>query len=229
MAKRKLQRFAEMETFSNVFFLPYEVLVKGSEMKGRWQEQFFLNNNPIVLELGCGRGEYTIGLARAFPEKNFIGVDIKGARLWRGAKTALEESIANAAFIRTKIELIEQWFAPGEVSELWITFPDPQPRESKEKKRLTSPNFIERYRKILQPSSVLHLKTDSQLLFEYSEQIAKAMGFNIVAASNDLYNNIENIEKVPDMKEILKIKTVYEDLFTKKGFNICYLRYIIAS
>ena len=168
MGKGKLAKFAEMETFNNVFQYPYSVIDNVPfEMKGKWREEFFKNDNPIVLELGCGKGEYAVGMARMFPNINFIGVDIKGARMWTGAKAAIEEGLSNVAFLRTNIEIIDRFFADGEVQEIWLTFSDPQMKN--ERKRLTSTYFMERYRRFLVDGGLIHLKTDSNFLFTYTK------------------------------------------------------------
>lgn len=220
MAKKKLQRFAELGTFPNV--IQPEVIYPpiDHELKGKWNERFFKNKNPIVLELGCGRGEYTIALARQHPEKNFIGIDIKGARLWRGSKTAIEENITNTGFLRIPIEQIMYYFASGEVSEIWITFPDPQPQQSRETKRLSSPAFIDRYKKILTPYAIVHLKTDDKGLFEYTVGVLKDRSYPIKIYTDNLYAS-----KV--LSPILETKTTYEQMFLKKEKNICYLNFII--
>lgn len=220
MAKHKLQRFAENQSFPNVIEprLPYPPI--GFKYRGRWDADHFGNNNPIVLELGCGRGEYTIALAKKYPEKNFIGVDIKGARLWRGAKTGIEENIPNAAFLRVMIDQIAYYFDENEVSEIWITFPDPQPQISREKKRLTSPNFINKYLRFLKPDSVIHLKTDNLPLYQYTLEVANQMNYTILQSTDDLYNG-----EITD--DILEVKTTYEKIFMRKGFKICYLKFSV--
>ena len=173
MGKNKLQKFDDMSGYPHVFQYPFAVLrEKGFDMKGRWNIDFFKNDNPIVLELGCGKGEYAVGLARKYPNKNFIGIDIKGARMWTGAKASLQEGLSNVAFLRTSIELIDHFFAPGEVSEIWITFPDPQMK--KVRKRLTSTRFMELYRRLLRPDGLIHLKSDSPFLYTYTCEMVKA-------------------------------------------------------
>ena len=175
MGKDKIRRFEENATFRCVVQPEFEeIFRKDYRLKGRWREDFFGNPNPIVLELGCGRGEYTVSLAERFSDRNFIGVDIKGARLWRGAKTATENAMPNVAFLRTRIEFIDSFFAPGEVDEIWITFPDPQLRKNRVKKRLTAPLFLERYARFLKPGGAIHLKTDSQHLHAYTKAVAEA-------------------------------------------------------
>src|SRR3972149_7632533 len=203
MPKRKLQRFAEVETFPNVFYLPF-----GEEKfpKKRIWNEFFGNSNPIVLELGCGKGEYTVGLAKKYPAKNFIGIDIKGNRIWRGAKTAVEDKMNNVAFVRTRINLIENAFAKNEVSEIWITFPDPQPK--KENKRLTSLVFLERYTNILKQKSIIHLKTDSKELFDFTMEVVSDNKLKLLDSTDDLYSQNER-------EEVKSIQTYYEEKFLK--------------
>lgn len=219
MTKRKLQKFAELETFENVFQPKNDDFIHdGFSLKGKWAADFFMNSNPIVLELGCGKAEYTIGLAEKYPEKNYIGIDIKGDRLWKGSKTALEKKLQNVAFVRTQIEYINFFFAPHEVSEIWISFPDPQPNKPKTKKRLTSPQFLERYKKILSSGGLIHLKTDNVPLFYYSLEVIKNEGHNLLFETRDLYKN-HNID------ETLNIKTFYEKIFLEEGLPICYLKF----
>lgn len=223
--KRKLEHFAEMKTFANVFEPKLEEVFRTDySMKGRWKDDFFKNDYPLILELGCGKGEYSVGMAKKFPKRNFIGVDIKGARMWRGAKTALEESIHNVAFLRTRIEFIEGCFAKDEVDEIWITFPDPQPKDRQEKKRLTGPLFIKRYLQFLKEEGTIHLKTDNNFFYNYSLEEVKRHGYEILTSTDNLYE-----EKIEDFDEttqdILSIKTHYEELFTAKGHNIHYLKF----
>ncbi len=213
MGKDKLRRFAEIATFKNVLQLE-----AGKKFKGRWAEDHFGNNNPIVLELGCGKGEYTVNLARLFPQKNFIGIDYKGNRLWRGAKTALEEHIENVAFLRIQIENLPDYFADNEIDEIWITFPDPQPQISREKKRLTSSRFLQMYRAILHENGRVNLKTDSDSLYIYTLNIASDMGLDIKISTSDLYNS----EYADD---ILSIKTYYEKKYLATNKNINYLKF----
>ena len=224
-SKDKLKRFNEMKTFKNVFEPTMQDIEKGDYfMKGKWHSEYFKNDNSIVLELGCGRGEYTVGMGTKFPNKNFIGVDIKGARLWRGAKTGHDENIPNMAFLRTRIDFIEHFFAKDEVSEIWLTFSDPQPK--KPRKRLTSKLFIDRYRKILKPGGIIHLKTDSDLLFESTQDEIKEHGYQQLFCTFNLYGEgIEHFDE--DTKEILGIKTFYEDIWTKKGSIIKYCKFTI--
>ncbi len=213
MGKDKLRKFREIDTFANVLQLD-----AGKPMRGKWAADHFGNDRPIVLELACGKGEYTVNLAKLFPERNFIGVDYKGNRIWRGAKTALEEGIANVAFLRIQIETILEYFAPGEVAEIWITFPDPQPQQSREKKRLTHPTFLARYRHIMHPAGVMHLKTDNDGLYAYTlEQLAKH-GLPIRAQTADLYHS-ELVD------EVLSIKTYYERKYLEVSKSINYVRW----
>ena len=207
-----------MAAFPNVFQFPFAVLQeKGFEMRGKWNEYFFKNNHPIVLELGCGKGEYTVGLGKLFPDKNFIGIDIKGARMWTGAKQALENNIDNVAFLRTHIELVNRFFAEGEVSEIWITFPDPQMQ--KVNKRMTSTRFMKLYRQILNEQGVIHLKTDSNFMYTYTCEMIKSNFFPVLIQTDDLYHSY-----LAD--EILSIRTFYEQQWLDRGLNIKYLRFI---
>lgn len=227
MGKNKLQQFAELKTFHNVIEAPRsEWMNKPHEIRGKWGEKMFGNQHPLVLELGCGKGEYTVGMARKFRHKNFIGVDIKGNRMWRGAKTSVEENIANAAFLRTRIDFINAFFAEDEVSEIWLTFSDPQPGESRGRKRLTSPLFIARYRQLLRPGGIIHVKTDSDLLYNYTlEQIA-GHGYHLLFETNDLYGTaIGDFDS--DTREILEIKTHYEQIFLNRGQRIHYIKFIL--
>jgi len=218
-SKNKLKRFKENETFTNVFQPSREeVLNKTLGKEGQWA-QFFGNNNPIVLELGCGKGEYTVGLAKRYPNKNFIGIDIKGARFWRGAKTALEETLPNVAFIRTQIELVEHLFFTREVAEIWITFPDPQIKYKRTKHRLTNPVFLDKYKQILIPSGCVHLKTDSEYMHGYTLGLLQGMGLPIAYANHDVYKN----EGSPE--EVLGIQTFYENQYLAVGKPITYLRF----
>jgi len=223
--KKKLVRFAQTKTFSNVFEPTMEdIKDRPYELKGKWGEKHFKNDHPIVLELGCGKGEYSMSLARMYPEKNFVGVDIKGARIWYGASEALEKGQTNVAFLRTRIEFIESFFAPGEVDEIWITFPDPQPKKAR--KRLTAPMFIDRYQKFLKPGGLIHLKTDSFPLYEYTLEEAQNLNWNILENTANLYE--EKMEELnPTTQQILSIKTLYEGIFSAKGFKICYLKWTL--
>ncbi len=223
--KGKIQKWAEMKTFNNVLEPDTaEVFKKEHPLKGKWHNIVFKNENPIVLELGCGKGEYTVGMAKHFPNKNFIGVDIKGNRIWKGAKIAFENEMKNVYFIRTQIDFIASFFNKNEVDEIWITFPDPQPKDRLERKRLTSPMFIDRYKKFLKPSGIIHLKTDHEGFFRYTLEEIERCHFNLLESTFNLYGEI--IEKLDTKtQEILSIKTFYEKLFAAKGHNIHYLKF----
>jgi len=219
-SKNKLKRFRENESFSNLFQPSREELLNDRfALKGRWHQDYFKNDKPIVLELGCGKGEYTLGLSERYPDKNFIGIDIKGARIWRGAKTALAEQRQNIAFIRMQIELIESSFAPGEVSEIWITFPDPQIKYKRTKHRLTNPEFLKKYKNILSDDGIIHLKTDSEFLHGYTIGLLQGAGHDILYAHHDIYVNQEAPE------EVVSIQTFYEKQFLEQGKAITYLRF----
>lgn len=219
MGKNKLARWAEMKSFNNVIEPPAdEVLSKDHPVKGNWQKSIFKNTNPVILELGCGKGEYTVGLATRFPQNNYIGIDIKGARMWRGSKTAHENKIQNTAFLRTRIEFINSFFSTEEVEEIWITFPDPQPKRRNAGKRLTSPSFLNSYRMFLKNDGIIHLKTDNKELYNYTEEVVKHNDLEIVASTNDLYSGLLN-------NDILSIRTHYEQLFLNRGIKICYLSF----
>lgn len=221
MGKGKLAKFAEMETFNNVFQYPYSVIDNVPfEMKSKWREEFFKNDNPIVLELGCGKGEYAVGMARMFPNINFIGVDIKGARMWTGAKAAIEEGLPNVAFLRTNIEIIDRFFADGEVQEIWLTFSDPQMKN--ERKRLTSTYFMERYRRFLVDGGLIHLKTDSNFLFTYTKEMVKENKLEVEMCTDDLYHATDLDEGT---KSILGIRTYYESMWLERGLNIKYIKF----
>ena len=213
MGKDKLKRFAEIETFSNVLQLD-----AGKVYKGNWSAGFFKNNNPVVLELACGKGEYTVNLAQMFPGKNFIGIDYKGNRIWRGAKTAIEDGVPNVAFIRMQIETLTEFFAPGEVDEIWITFPDPQPQLSREKKRLTSPRFLNMYQIVLKPGGAINLKTDNDGFYAYSADKVDELKLKLHIKTDDLYHS-----EFAD--EVLSIKTYYEKKYLKDNKNINYLKF----
>lgn len=231
MSKGKLERFAEIGTFPNVFQLPHLFNAEDFSLKGKWHDEYFKNKNPLILELGCGKGEYTVGLAKKFPDKNFIGVDIKGARLWRGSKTAHDNKMNNVAFVRTRIDHIEQVFAPGEVDEIWITFPDPQPQKTRERKRLTSPGFLKRYSNILKQEGIVNLKTDNFPLYDYSKFVAEELRLEVLAATADLYKTIEQGEDIYISKsaELLQIKTYYEKMFLEQGLKINYLSFRLIN
>ena len=221
-SKNKLKRFSENETFTNVF-QPTREEVVGDQfpLKGIWNSDFFKNDNPIVLELGCGKGEYSVGLAERFPEKNFIGIDIKGARFWRGAKTAVESGMNNVAFVRTQIELINHIFAENEVSEIWITFPDPQIKYKRTKHRMTNAEFLERYKKILKPSGLMHLKTDSEFMHGYTLGLLHGLGHEVIYANHNIYKN----EGAP--AEVTGIQTFYESQYLEVNKPITYIKFRI--
>lgn len=218
MGKNKLQKFDDMSGYPHVFQYPFAVLKeKGFDLKGHWNERFFKNDNPIVLELGCGKGEYTVGLGKMFPDKNFIGIDIKGARMWSGAKESLDSGMSNVAFLRTHIELIANFFAPGEVSEIWITFPDPQMKKTT--KRLTSTRFMKLYRELLSKDGIIHLKSDSGFMFTYTCEMVKANKYPVLVQTDDLYHSgLAN--------DILSIRTYYEQQWLDRGINIKYIKFV---
>ncbi len=217
-SKNKLKRFKENEGFSNVIQPKREEILDGFEWKGRWSE-YFGNDRPIVLELGCGKGEYTVGLAQKFPDKNYIGIDIKGARFWRGAKSALEMNLSQVAFLRTQVELVDQLFAQNEVHEIWITFPDPQIKYKRTKHRLTNHEFLEKYKQILVPKGVVHLKTDSEFMHGYTLGLLHGLGHEIIYANHDVYRN----EGSPS--EVLDIQTFYEKRYLEEGKPITYVQF----
>ncbi|NIG52172.1 tRNA (guanosine(46)-N7)-methyltransferase TrmB [Chitinophaga sp. Cy-1792] len=210
MGQKKLQRFAEIETFPNVLIYP-------EGMQGKWHE-FFHNNNPVVLELACGKGDYTVGMARIFPDKNVIGVDLKGNRIWRGAKTAIDEKLNNAAFLRTQIDKLNNYFNPGEVSEIWITFPDPFLRASKSKKRLTSPRFLELYQPLLAKGATINLKTDSAELYAFTKEVIEVLGCEVVEDIADIY-------AMPEIPNLLRITTHYERMHLADNRTIRYIKF----
>ena len=221
MGKGKLQKFAEMETFSNVFQYPFSVIENVPfEMKGHWREQYFHNDNPIVLELGCGKGEYTVELARLYPQVNFIGVDIKGARMHKGAKEALSAGLSNVAFLRTNIEIIDRFFAKDEVQEIWLTFSDPQMKNPR--KRLTSTYFMNRYRHFLVDGGLIHLKTDSNFLFTYTTYMVEANRLPLLFRTEDLYHT-DGLDE--ETRKILSIQTFYEAQWIARGLNIRYMKF----
>ena len=213
--RKKLIRFQEIQSRDNI--------VSGQDVepeayKGKWGERFFKNLNPIVLELGCGRGEYTVGLAEKFPDKNFLGIDVKGDRIWFGSTSAIENNLVNVGFLRAQIQQLDLFFEEGEVSEIWITFPDPRPKVRDAKRRLTSPRFLKLYQKILVPQGIIHLKTDNTPLYEYTLEVLEDMAANVVAHTDDLYTS-------DLMNEQLGIKTRFERSFFEKGFSIKYLKF----
>lgn len=221
--KNKLMRFEEMATFPNVL-QPRIDEIKGDTfyLKGRWTKDFFRNNRPLVLELGCGKGEYTTSLAAVYPENNYIGVDIKGARMWRGAKTALENDLKNVAFLRTRIELISQFFAPGEVSEIWVTFPDPQLKKRRNKKRLTNSLFLNQYRQFMCDRGIVHLKTDNEVLYQYTHDLVTHNRLPVVANTDDLYQS--HISGMPR-----SVQTHYEQIYLGRSIPIKYISFQLPA
>lgn len=225
MGKNKLKKFAEMETFDNVFQCSMSALNEehpAVQMAGHWQERYFKNSNPIVLELGCGRGEYTVGLGKMYPDKNFIGIDIKGARLWAGAKQATQEAMTNVAFLRTNIEMIPRFFAANEVSEIWITFPDPQMKKAT--KRLTSTFFMLRYQQLVQDGGVIHLKTDSPFLYTYTREMLQLNHYPVLADTDNLYRQETNAL----LMEARALQTHYEHQWLDRGMTIKYLSWSLV-
>ena len=230
MGKGKLAKFADMASYENVFQYPYSVVEHVPfEMQGHWHEQYFHNDNPIVLELGCGKGEYTVELAKLYPDMNFIGVDIKGARMWTGATQAIKEGLKNVAFLRTNIEIIERFFSQDEVQEIWLTFSDPQMKNPR--KRLTSTYFMERYRKFLVDGGIIHLKTDSNFLFTYTSYMVEKNSLPVIFKTEDLYHleDLENLGTIGDLgnldPKVLSIQTYYESMWIARGLNIKYMKW----
>ena len=221
MGKNKLQKFADMASYPHVFEYPFSVAENVPfEMKGKWNKEFFKNDNPIIIELGCGRGEYTVGLGRMFPDKNFIGIDIKGSRMWSGATDSLNEGLANVAFLRTNIEIIDRFFGEGEVSEIWLTFSDPQMKKAT--KRLTSTYFMNRYRKFLKPDGVIHVKTDSNFMFTYTKYMIEENKLPALFVTEDLYHS-------GLVDDILGIQTYYEQQWLDRGLNIKYVKFVLPQ
>ena len=221
-SKNKLIRFKENETFNNVFQPTREEVVSGCfPLKGKWNSDFFKNDHPLIVELGCGKGEYSVGLAQKYTEKNFVGIDIKGARFWRGAKTAVENGLENVAFVRTQIELIDHIFAKNEVDEIWITFPDPQIKYKRTKHRMTNPDFLKMYKNILKNSGLVHLKTDSEFMHGYTLGLLHGQGHDILYSNHNIYVN----EGSPD--EVTAIQTFYEKQYLEINKAITYIRFKI--
>ena len=224
--KNKLQKFEENKSFDNLFQYSYErLMAEGFPLQGCWRADFFHNNNPIVLELGCGKGEYTVGLARAHRDINYIGIDIKGARMWRGLTQAREEGLPNVAFIRARIDQIEHFFGPDEVDEIWVTFPDPHPGEGERnaRHRLTSPEFLQRYRKIVKQNGILNLKTDSPIMYEFTlHEVIEKQNLPLLYATDNLYANDDDLE-------VKTIRTFYEQMWLDQGLTIKYLKFGIKN
>ncbi len=214
MGQKKLQRFAEIETFPNVLIYP-------EGMPGQWKS-FFKNDQPLTLELACGKGDYTLALARRFPERNFLGVDLKGNRIWRGAKTAIEEPLPNVAFLRTQIDKLDRYFAPGEIAEIWITFPDPFLRKSKSKKRLTHPKFLQLYQPLLAPGAAINLKTDSPELYEFTREVT-------VASNCKVLEDIPDVYALTEVPPLLQIKTFYEGMHLEDGRTIRFIKFTLPE
>jgi len=237
--KKKLLRFSDTKAFSNVteplmdeVFDRKRGVGKTHSLAGNWGKQVFKNNNPIILELGCGKGEYSVGMGKLSPEKNFIGIDIKGNRIWYGAKEAIEEDLLNVHFLRTRIDFITAFFAKDEIDEIWITFPDPQEKENRARKRLSGKMFVDRYRKFLKPEGVIHLKTDSSFLYEFTQQEIIEHGYKKLLSTPDLYGpDFERFKESNEAgrhiptQEILTIKTYYEELFSARGHIITYIQF----
>lgn len=233
--KNKLNRFADVAKFQNVLEPALVDVIDDSNggaikphpIQGNWNKDFFSKDQPIVLELACGGGEYTVALARQNPEKNYLGVDIKGARLWKGAKIALDEGLDNAGFLRTRIDFITSFFEKDEVDEIWITFPDPQPQTNRARKRLTAPMFIERYREFLKPGAVIHLKHDNDFFFNYTLEQIEECGYTLEFVSHDIYAELDKVED-EKLREVLQTRTFYEAKFAEVGHVIKYLRFRIS-
>ena len=233
--KNKLKRFADVAEFKNVLEPSLKDVIDSNNggailphpIKGKWKTEFFPNNKPLVLELACGGGEYTVALARQNPENNYLGVDIKGARLWKGAKIALNEGLDNAGFIRTRIDFITSFFEKDEVDEIWITFPDPQPQKNRARKRLTAPLFMNRYKEFLKPGSLIHLKHDNDFFFNYTLEQIEEHGYKLEFVSHDIYAELDKI-KDDKLRDVLQVRTYYEDKFSEIGHVIKYLSFRIS-
>ncbi len=224
MGKDKLRRFAEVKTFGNVFEPDIDSALRGSDVAGTWNTERFLKSQPITLELGCGKGEYTVGQAQRYADRNFLGVDIKGARLWRGAKTAHETGLDNVQFLRTRIDFITSFFGPDEVDEIWITFPDPQPNKNRRKKRLTHPLFLDRYRRFLKEGGTINLKTDDRPFYDYALAVAELNGLEVLHSITDIYNGgLDDLDTT--LQDLLNIKTYYEQKWLKIDRKINFLSY----
>lgn len=220
-------KFNEMKSMERVFEPSMSDFIDVTyPLKGNWNKEVFKNENPIVLELGCGKGEYSVGMGRKYPNKNFVGIDIKGARIWKGAKEANEEGLTNVAFLRNVVDFVEHFFEENEVDEIWCTFSDPQPK--KPNKRLTSRTFVNRYKKVLKPNGIIHLKTDNTLLYESTLEEIEEHGYELLSNSNNIYEkDWDSFSK--EVQEILSIKTHYETLFANKGFKIKYVAFKVDN
>ncbi len=222
MPKNKHRKFTDINTFANVVQPGYRFPVSDHPLKGQWRQKFFYNNRPVILEIGCGKGEYTIGLANAYPQYNFIGIDIKGNRLWTGAKYALENAMANVGFLRIQAEHIACFFDKDEVAGIWVTFPDPQPNKPRIKKRLISPQFLSRYKTFLEPHAPICLKTDNKALYDYTLEVVENEGCHLHVATDDLYENPKDVDPL-----VLGIQTFYESMFLEKGEKICFTQFCL--
>lgn len=225
MARKKLERFAENKAMHHVIEPKREEVLKGLSLQGKWGEEIFGNSKPIVLELGCGKGEYTLAMAQRFPDKNFIGIDVKGARIWYGATEAIEKGLNNVAFLRTQIELLDHCFDAGEISEIWITFPDPQIKHTRIKHRLTHPSFLMRYQAVMQMKGLIHLKTDSEFLHGYTIGLLQVMGFPVHKVMHDIDKQL----KAGEETLLQEVRTYYEEKFREKGKKITYIRFSFAK
>lgn len=225
MAKKKLIKFADMETMDCVFQPNLETVLNDTfELKGKWHKDYFKNDNPLIVELGCGKGEYAVGLGKKYPEKNYIGIDVKGARVWEGANVTREENLTNIGWVRARIDFVHTFFGKDEVDEIWLTFSDPQP--NKPNKRLSSKLFVDRYKQFLKPGGIIHLKTDSDILFESTLEQIEEHGYNLIEKTWDLYAEMpEDLDE--DTREILSIRTHYETIFSAKGFKIKYCKFTV--
>ncbi|MBK7028458.1 MAG: tRNA (guanosine(46)-N7)-methyltransferase TrmB [Bacteroidales bacterium] len=224
MAKRKLERFAENATFPHFFQPTWEELQAGFPLRGNWKKDYFMNDHPLIIEVGCGKGEYTVDLAGRYPSNNYIGLDKKGARMWRGAKTTHIMQKRNVAFIRVLAENLPSIFAESEIDEIWITFPEPQPNSPRAKKRFTSPQFLARFRSVLKAGGVIHLKTDNDVMFQYTLDVIREFGHQLLYQSDDLYLNPEDQE----VKDVIPVKTHYEKIWLEQGLKIKYLRFSLG-
>ncbi|MDP1622971.1 MAG: tRNA (guanosine(46)-N7)-methyltransferase TrmB [Bacteroidales bacterium] len=220
MAKKKLVHFKENLSFPHLLQPSYSDLFSGFTLRAHWNDRFFGNNHPIVAELGCGKGEYTVGLAEKYPDRNFIGIDWKGARLWRGSKTVTEQGLKNVGFVRAMVDHVEQIFAPSEVTEIWITFPDPQVK--KERLRLTSPVFLGKYQNILTPDGIIHLKTDDHFFYTYTLNVIRKLNLRLLWATDDLYNS-------GTIDDVIQIQTYYENRWLELGKKICYVKFQLST